>query len=73
MGTINKLCKTKRFFCKIEDENFYVPKLSTLKIGGTTSYVFNKKYSLGSLFNENEWQKKVQVALFLTFLFIIPN
>ena len=50
--------KQKGFFAKIEDENFYVPKLSTLKIGGTTSYVFNKKYSLGSLFNENEWQKK---------------
>ncbi len=36
----------------------YFPQLRSTKIGGTTSYIFNKNYSYSTLFNLNQWQTK---------------
>lgn len=39
-------------------ERFYLPRFRSTKIGGTTSYVFNEKFSYKTLFNQNQWQRK---------------
>ncbi|NAS10864.1 DUF4421 family protein [Poritiphilus flavus] len=36
----------------------FFPDVSTLKIGGTTSYIFNKRFSFRAIGFQNEWQKK---------------
>lgn len=51
--------KQKGFFTEYENQNsVYVPTLRSLKIGGTVSFVLNKKFSYSALFNQNEWQIK---------------
>ncbi len=34
------------------------PELSTLKIGGTTGYIFNRNFSFRAIGFQNEWQKR---------------
>lgn len=51
--------KQKGFLLDFKDPSkYFFPELQSLKIGGTTSYVFNDKFSYKTLFNYNEWQKK---------------
>lgn len=35
-----------------------IPRLRTTKIGGTTSYIFNDKFSFKTIANQKEWQTK---------------
>ena len=49
----------KGFYLDLDDKaNFYYPQFRSIKIGGATSYVFNKNYSYQTLFNPDEWQVK---------------
>ncbi|PJR04614.1 DUF4421 family protein [Avrilella dinanensis] len=49
----------KGFFVDYKDfERFYMPRFRSTKIGGTTSYVFNDKFSYKTIFNQNQWQLK---------------
>ncbi len=41
-----------------EDLSLIFADLNVLKIGGTTSYVFNKNYSFRAISYQNEWQRK---------------
>ncbi|MEZ4809976.1 MAG: DUF4421 domain-containing protein [Allomuricauda sp.] len=48
----------KGFFANIGDTSLPFPGLKTLKIGGSTSYVFNSNFSFRAIGFQNEWQKK---------------
>lgn len=49
--------KQKGFFTEfLDDKSMYLPSFRSIKIGGTTSYVFNDKFSFSALFNQNQWQ-----------------
>ncbi|NAY91539.1 DUF4421 domain-containing protein [Muricauda sp. JGD-17] len=48
----------KGFFANIEGGAIYFPELKTLKIGGSTSRIFNKNFSFRAIGFQNEWQKK---------------
>ena len=50
--------RQKGFFEVRNNETIAFPELGTLKIGGTTSYVFNKRFSFRAIGFQNEWQKK---------------
>ncbi|MEP3208347.1 MAG: DUF4421 family protein [Maribacter sp.] len=52
--------KQKGFFLgNLEEIDFLsFPEARTLKIGGTTSYIFNDKFSFRAIGFQNEWQKK---------------
>lgn len=50
--------KQKGFFAISDGITLPFPELSTLKIGGTTSYIFNKNFSFRAIGFQNEWQKK---------------
>ncbi|UYW00932.1 DUF4421 domain-containing protein [Flavobacterium agricola] len=53
------IIKQKGFLLDFKDPSkYFFPELQSLKIGRTTSYVFNDKFSYKTLFNYNEWQKK---------------
>jgi len=40
------------------DDNVFFSDLKVVKIGGSTSYVFNPNYSFRATYTQNEWQKK---------------
>ena len=48
----------KGFFANLEGGSTYFPELRTLKIGGSTSRIFNKNFSFRAIGFQNEWQKK---------------
>ncbi|WP_422349726.1 DUF4421 family protein [Flagellimonas sp.] len=48
----------KGFSAITEDGSVRFPDLRTLKIGGTTAYIFNTKFSFRAVGFQNEWQKK---------------
>ncbi|WCM43423.1 DUF4421 domain-containing protein [Flavobacterium sp. CBA20B-1] len=49
----------KGFFVDYNNyERFYMPRFRSTKLGGTTSYVFNDKFSYKTIFNQNQWQQK---------------
>lgn len=48
----------KGFFLESGEQMFSFPELSTLKIGGSTSYIFNENFSFRAIGFQNEWQKK---------------
>lgn len=51
--------KQMGFFTEfLDDKSLYLPSFRSIKIGGTTSYVFNDKFSFSALFNQNQWQIK---------------
>lgn len=51
--------KQMGFFTEfLDDKSLYLPSFRSIKIGGTTSYVFNEKFSYSALFNQNQWQIK---------------
>lgn len=48
----------KGFYLRDEDVKIDVPGIKTLKIGGSTAYVFNKNFSYRAIGFQNEWQLK---------------
>jgi hypothetical protein len=48
----------KGFFANFDGGSIYFPELKTLKIGGSTSRIFNKNFSFRAIGFQNEWQKK---------------
>jgi hypothetical protein len=50
--------KQKGFFTRFNNDILPFPELNTLKIGGTTSFIFNRNFSFRAIGFQNEWQKK---------------
>lgn len=48
----------KGFFLTDRNNTILLPDLTSLKIGGTTGYIFNNKFSFRAIGFQNEWQKK---------------
>ncbi|MBF4517052.1 DUF4421 family protein [Flavobacterium sp. ANB] len=63
----------KGFYISDEDVNVFLPKMRTTKIGGTTSYIFNDKFSYKTLVNQNEWQTKSSGSFIPAFSFYYTN
>lgn len=61
-------------FYAIDDEvSVDFPRMRSTKIGGTTSYIFNDKFSYKTLVNQNEWQTKSSGSFIPTFSFYYTN
>lgn len=54
--------KTKGFYVDRDDigttENILFPHFQVQKIGGSTSYIFNPKFSFRAIFLQSEWQRQ---------------
>ncbi len=61
--------KQKGFFVIANNETIPFPELGTLKIGGSTSYIFNKRFSFRAVGFQNEWQKKSAGSFIPSFTF----
>ncbi len=46
------------FFATGNGQDSYIPQLKTLKIGGSTSYICNDRFSFRAIGFQNEWQRK---------------
>jgi hypothetical protein len=57
MQTID-LYKEKGFFIEEGDVSLYLPKTTSLKIGGGTSYIFNENFSFRAIVSQDERQLK---------------
>lgn len=56
-----------------DDITVFLPRLRTTKIGGTTSYVFNDKFSFKTIANQKEWQIKSAGSFIPNFSFYYTN
>ncbi|TDO83939.1 uncharacterized protein DUF4421 [Flavobacterium chryseum] len=63
----------KGFYASEENISVDFPRMRTTKIGGTTSYIFNDKFSYKTLVNQNEWQTKSSGSFIPTFSFYYTN
>lgn len=61
--------KQKGFFTIANNITTPFPELGTLKIGGSTSYIFNKRFSFRAIGFQNEWQKKSAGSFIPSFTF----
>ncbi|APA64440.1 MULTISPECIES: DUF4421 family protein [Maribacter] len=50
--------KQKGFFIRTQDITLPIDDLKTLKIGGSSSYIFNPDFSFRAIGFQNEWQKQ---------------
>ncbi|WP_339840505.1 DUF4421 family protein [uncultured Maribacter sp.] len=50
--------KQKGFFIRTQDLTLPIDDLKTIKIGGTSSYIFNRDFSFRAIGFQNEWQKE---------------
>lgn len=59
----------------ISEDNFtaQLPQMRTTKIGGSTSYILNDKFSFKTLVSQNEWQTKSSGSFIPTFSFYYTN
>lgn len=48
----------KGFSADLEGVDVALPNIETLKVGGSTSYIFNPNFSFRAIGFQNEWQKK---------------
>ena len=48
----------KGFFLTDRNNTIPLPEMTSLKIGGTTGYIFNDNFSFRAIGFQNEWQKK---------------
>lgn len=48
----------KGFYAEDSEFKSSFPKMRSVKIGGTTSYIFNPKFSFKTIANQNQWQTK---------------
>lgn len=74
--------KWMQSFTFINQKGFYIiddnitaqmPDMRTTKIGGSTSYIFNDKFSFKTLVSQNEWQTKSSGSFIPTFSFYYTN
>lgn len=63
----------KGFYVSDDNVTAQLPRMRTTKIGGTTSYVFNDKFSFKTLISQNEWQTKSSGSFIPTFSFYYTN
>nr|WP_199000155.1 DUF4421 family protein [Flavobacterium sp. ASV13] len=63
----------KGFYISDDDVNVFLPKMHTTKIGGTTSYIFNNRFSYKTLVSQNEWQTKSSGSFIPSFSFYYTN
>ncbi len=63
----------KGFYVKDNNVTAQLPDMRTTKIGGSTSYIFNDKFSFKTLVNQNEWQTKSSGSFIPTFSFYYTN
>jgi hypothetical protein len=63
----------KGFYASEDEISVDFPRMRTTKIGGTTSYIFNDKFSYKALVNQNEWQTKSSGSFIPTFSFYYTN
>lgn len=74
--------KWMQSFSFINQKGFYInddgitaqlPSMRTTKIGGSTSYIFNDKFSFKTLISQNEWQIKSSGSFIPIFSFYYTN
>jgi len=63
----------KGFYISDNNSTAQLPKMRTTKIGGSTSYVFNDKFSFKTLASQNEWQTKSSGSFIPSFSFYYTN
>ena len=63
----------KGFYISDNNSTAQLPKMRTTKIGGSTSYVFNDKFSFKTLVSQNEWQTKSSGSFIPSFSFYYTN
>lgn len=63
----------KGFYIKDDNITAQLPSMRTMKIGGSTAYVFNDKFSFKTLVSQNEWQTKSSGSFIPTFSFYYTN
>lgn len=61
------------FYIDVDNVEAAFPKLRTTKIGGTTSYVFNDRFSYRTITNQKEWQTKSSGSFIPNFSFYYTN
>ncbi|MBJ2123626.1 DUF4421 family protein [Flavobacterium sp. IB48] len=63
----------KGFYISDDNITAQLPNMRTTKIGGSTAYVFNDKFSFKTLVSQNEWQTKSSGSFIPTFSFYYTN
>ncbi|SHL72055.1 DUF4421 family protein [Flavobacterium chilense] len=63
----------KGFYISDDNITAQLPNMRTMKIGGSTAYVFNDKFSFKTLVSQNEWQTKSSGSFIPTFSFYYTN
>jgi hypothetical protein len=63
----------KGFYASEEGIVTDFPRMRSTKIGGTTSYIFNDRFSYKTLVNQNEWQTKSSGSFIPSFSFYYTN
>lgn len=63
----------KGFYVSDGNVNIPFPDLRSTKIGGTTSYIFNPKFSFKTIANQKEWQTKSSGSFIPNFSFFYTN
>ena len=63
----------KGFYISEDNVTAQLPDMRTTKIGGSTSYIFNDKFSFKTLVSQNEWQIKSSGSFIPSFSFYYTN
>lgn len=63
----------KGFYISDDNLTAELPRMRTTKIGGSTSYIFNDKFSFKTLTSQNEWQTKSSGSFIPSFSFYYTN
>ncbi|TCK67732.1 uncharacterized protein DUF4421 [Winogradskyella wandonensis] len=72
MQTID-VYRQKGFFEDFEGQETAYPDVKTLKIGGSTSYIFNPNFSFRAVGFQNEWQRKSAGSFIPTLYYYYSN
>lgn len=63
----------KGFYISEDNITAQLPDMRTTKIGGSTSYIFNDKFSFKTLVSQNEWQIRSSGSFIPSFSFYYTN
>lgn len=63
----------KGFYISEDNVSAQLPDMRTTKIGGSTSYIFNDKFSFKTLVSQNEWQIRSSGSFIPSFSFYYTN
>jgi len=63
----------KGFYISEDNVTAQLPDMRTTKIGGSTSYIFNDKFSFKTLVSQNEWQIRSSGSFIPSFSFYYTN